>query len=1486
MLSKVRFLSFIFLIGLIGAIVPHSVAQEATQPLDIILLLDSSGSTIYQRALIEKAAEFLLDYLEANAEFAGLDYRLSVVGFNQDIIAGSALSLGRPSEANLAKFFEDTPAGGDTDFKPALNFALDEFIRLNSLESGRVPVVILMTDGQPARGGEVLSDPELVTYFSGLEEMVTTIGDTGIRIFVVGVGDAEGDQDSWQNILQAEEQYAYIDDSSNLSEVYWQFLSEFIGGEQNEATSLVNGEAEVVSVEPYLDELTFTILKDAPESEVIIEDPAGNLYTQLPIRGGGETDLHEIYIIPTPDDGEWKITLQGSDGRLLVNRRYPKVSLVTDNQAVSINAPFLVQAIIESDSLKHAEDLTLRLVNDVENYEEAAINLLFEPVINGLLYEVTVPGLAEPDVYDLAPIVLINGELFPSVQVEGVSVKAVALPRIVRLNVVQETPDEPFVIEYDIENDEDIQNLNPELQITVDGQPVIVENLTDHETEGENTYSKFTPKDEGEYVITLHIEGTSSDGLNFADTFKVTVTFFLPTPIPVPVPTSAPSPTATQSVVPEVTEQPVQPLPPPNQESPNVLLFLTFLLLLILVVLVGWGVYMFYKKGRGTEGRKSEPDPHDPSPTSSGRTDKTINESLDEMGDSTSFADKDRLEDLVAQRLRNVDQDAGGATRDVIAALSKLEEMYGDDYYEQYVRPMLDQLRGAEVQVFLRALSFGLIKQWKEDRNVERVVSIMYDKILGLTSNPHVTFVKVAEALESEATEPILKEFLANWVRFYRNPDQGSYKTMADLDVGYVDSLRQVYRLLYSANSNRFSYGNGSEYKQLQDSFLPQEGVYKSQNLYLLLKDLNPVFTQPPPKELEAWQEYKSVLEQAAKDLTSSDKTYTKIPETHILRNQVNRWLASTQTRIENWAEEPVAIGPGKIEFELRSSLDVHVDQEETVRNNDWTYYIRGVLYHISGADINHLRVLYSANKQRAISVTFDKPKENIKLASGEHIKFAIVQEPVEPTKLSFELEFQTLFTVGNTNELRQYQERISSILNIAPSLDSYLLEQELKSPFIVNRPLKPEEFKRFALRRPTQIAIELVEYLTYSEGTELVVLEGLRQSGKTTIIDAVLETIDPNPMNGLPKYFIVKVNLMEWWREYIEGQGITNADSYRHQFWRCCYHYGVEKLAKFNEQENQDLMDSSINSQDTNGANPFFSFKTLAMNLKNKTGLLPLLIVDDADVFHEFGNQIPKLMEELNSFCQSSQGIIWTANDNRSRPWIETLQTLFRDNRQAKQKTFRTTFVDERDVEKILTINETLALTPLAKRAAYIFTGGWVSLVQELGNGLVNEIINPRVGVEYEQAYRLITVQDIRSVILQYSLVNTIFVNYLRASFTDCEVLLMQVMVKENLIDKDTGILEGIQYKSGWTGKEFLREKVQQAYRSEEISKEDIEFLEKNWQGIFYQLKEKGIIENLVFQGQLSSLVRFRVGLLYSYFSNQPYTRCVSSSGLRIKDE
>lgn len=309
MLSKLRHLALLLLLATLSCVITfHATAQDKQKPpIDIILLLDSSGSTYDQRYLIEKATEFLLDYLDANVDFANLDYRLGVVAFNQDINTDSMIRLGRPSISNLKNFFESTPSRGDTDFNSPIEFALSEFGLLNSLDSDRMPIVILMTDGQPAVAGEVLSEPELDAYFTDIGNLVLDTHMAGVQLFVIAVGDAQADQARWQQIL-LENHYASIDNSSNLSEVYWQILSEFVGGSQDEVFQLEAGQAYDILVESYTDELTLTVLKDDPDGVIKIVNPDGYEYEKAPTRGGEDDTLHEIYLIPTPEEGNWEIT--------------------------------------------------------------------------------------------------------------------------------------------------------------------------------------------------------------------------------------------------------------------------------------------------------------------------------------------------------------------------------------------------------------------------------------------------------------------------------------------------------------------------------------------------------------------------------------------------------------------------------------------------------------------------------------------------------------------------------------------------------------------------------------------------------------------------------------------------------------------------------------------------------------------------------------------------------------------------------------------------------------------------------------------------------------------------------------------------------------------------------------------------------------------------------------------------------------------------
>lgn len=1477
MLSKLRHLPLLLiLIILSGMIAPRAIAQDDdTPPLDIILLLDTSGSTIYERDLIEQAAKFLLDYLDANVDFVNLDYRLGVAGFNQDINQDSVIRLGRPSLSNLSNFFIDTPAGGDTDFKRPLNFALSEFDSLKSLDGHRTPIVILMTDGQPASGGEVL--PNLDDYFGDLGQIVSTTDDAGIQVFVVGVGGAQADENRWLEVLPQDDRYEYIDDSSNLSEVYWRILSEFIEGTQDEVVELTADQAYDIGVEPYVDELTITVLKDEPGANVKIVNPDGNVYEKAPTRGGGEEDLHEIYVITTPEKGDWEITLEGANGRLLVNRRYPQIILSTENSAVAVGNEFSVQATLDSESLAELdpERLTLLLAEEDKSYEEYDGNndeLVFELLEDGF-YEIIFEGFEEPDDYDLIPIVLVDGKLLESVNTEGISLKAVELPDIVYLDT-EKRQDGSYIIEYDIENVDDIQDMIPQLEVVKDGELLFEEDIKDYDADDESIVDNHPLQQEGEYEIILHIEGTSPDGLNYRDTYKITLQIPQLNIPPVIQPTHKPPPTfpppPTRDITPEATTQPSQ-----NDTSAkdfNIMAILWIFLLALFSVIA----FFVYKNRKSIKKTNVELESVKEPPRQKDLNQYEDKQHNDQDSDKTKDTIDDKtLEERVVEALNKVEDDGSTAVLELKNQLPKLEQHYSegngfdkDYYYDDYIRTTLNKLNGLQTQVFLSALASSLMKYWDEENGPERIVAIVYDKILILTSNSSITFSAIIRAFLDVPGRLIAKDFIRNWEQIGNNLNENTYKKLLELDdikSNRVNSLKETYGFLQKVTTSSYSFGNREIYNQLKANISHPEEGWKSENLYLLMKDTGDIFTQSPPADPGEWSEYIASLKKVLNDINNPNKSYTRLPEKEILKDLINQWISASNEKLKKFGEEPIAISPGKVELEIRPNLDLYMLSDESESSQDWEYIIRGVLFHMGGADIENLQLFYMMNHQESISI-ISSQKENLKLTRNDHQKFEFYPPAVEPTNISFELDYQTMITVGNNNEVRRTTERVNHKLNIAPDLHSFSLEEKIKDPFVLGAPLIKEQFNQFGLKKPPQMVADLINYLTYLQVPAFITLEGLRQSGKTTIMNMVLEAVDVNIINNKHNYFVIHIDLMKWYQVNIEKTKTKRKQDFRSTFWQACYKSFNEKL-----RQNQNFNGFIQIDETENGMSEFMTFKNLLGSLYKESGVKPLLVVDDADLFEEFDDEIPRLAKEMISLCEAANGVIWTANDNRSVTWIDAFGELFKTHKYADHKRFKTRLIEQHEVENVLTINDTLALTPLAARAAYVFTGGWISFVQLLGRDLVYGI-NKNFDEDSKQALRLITVDDIRSVISYRANADPDILTYLTQSFTPYEMLLMQILVKVGMVDPDTGILQGIRFKFGWLGQDFLQEKIQQSFLEENFTKEDLDYFEEHWRALFYQLKEKEILENIVFHGQLSPLVRFRVGWLYSFLRGRPY--------------
>jgi hypothetical protein len=275
------------------------------------------------------------------------------------------------------------------------------------------------------------------------------------------------------------------------------------------------------------------------------------------------------------------------------------------------------------------------------------------------------------------------------------------------------------------------------------------------------------------------------------------------------------------------------------------------------------------------------------------------------------------------------------------------------------------------------------------------------------------------------------------------------------------------------------------------------------------------------------------------------------------------------------------------------------------------------------------------------------------------------------------------------------------------------------------------------------------------------------------------------------------------------------------------------------------------------------------------------LFVIDDADLFSRFKGDGEVLAQELRNLCRDYETVLVTANDDRSMPWLTRLldyyNALYRGKRVAVPAT--TTFLglwSEEHAAYTLEIENKLKLTDLAKKALYVFTGGWPVIVHRIGEILI-ERINNTIKAQ-RKAYRLVTVGDIKKIIAQIKISDAGVLNYLQASFDPNEIRLLQIMVREGYVDIETGVLQYLSVDSkGWHGITRLRETlasleicVESDSPGTPASYEKLDFL-NDITNLLYQLRAKQVIETVEinFRGQLyrTSSLRLRVGTLHGYY-------------------
>jgi len=360
LVSKTCFAATVLLfVGLISILAPQLASGQSPTPtptpaspaLDLVLLIDSSGSTAStdRDNLRVNAAYFLLDYIQAIGEAQGVTHRFAAANFNTQVLDKIELT---ELKGDAAKGKLVVRSQGGTDFGAPLEFALQQ---RNKSDKQNPMAVVLFTDGRPDPA------PDLAAYFQGLTPTLSSLQQPYVQVFVVAMGDTPDVQAQWTRVVPPAH-YRSVNATTDLAGVYHEFLASLLGlRTEARPTLLADGTEHIVTLEPYLEQVVFSVIKDNAKIQVTLLDP--NKATVPPSRAGGETDLHVIYTVVAPAPGTWRVQVKGGTARLYVDRRLPTLTLDVPTGPQTLGSPIDVtgRLIYRGQTVKDA-GLTLQLM--------------------------------------------------------------------------------------------------------------------------------------------------------------------------------------------------------------------------------------------------------------------------------------------------------------------------------------------------------------------------------------------------------------------------------------------------------------------------------------------------------------------------------------------------------------------------------------------------------------------------------------------------------------------------------------------------------------------------------------------------------------------------------------------------------------------------------------------------------------------------------------------------------------------------------------------------------------------------------------------------------------------------------------------------------------------------------------------------------------------------------------------------------------------
>jgi hypothetical protein len=308
----------------------HSKAQSALYPLDLMVVIDNSGSMFpaefgYSTCCSDPGlfriagTELFLARLGFAEENEG-EYQIGIIsmGDSEDMLI-SPLRPVRDIRDSLAAAIQNPKPESETHLIDALKLAYQELQNSPNRKPGNTPAIVLLTDGVPTPvNGQGNSD---------IENLISEHKDIPVFIMLLqGEKNANNDEyknyiDFWKKLqLRSSSLFVYeIQGSAQIEQTYNKIIAQLQNTIPTPLTTLQPGVPYPIYVNTYVQKIIVTVIRDGDQSQgkVEIKDSKGEIVldTDTGVAHFQGNDNHvEVISISAPrlsdnlKDGEWTIT--------------------------------------------------------------------------------------------------------------------------------------------------------------------------------------------------------------------------------------------------------------------------------------------------------------------------------------------------------------------------------------------------------------------------------------------------------------------------------------------------------------------------------------------------------------------------------------------------------------------------------------------------------------------------------------------------------------------------------------------------------------------------------------------------------------------------------------------------------------------------------------------------------------------------------------------------------------------------------------------------------------------------------------------------------------------------------------------------------------------------------------------------------------------------------------------------------------------------